>query len=94
MERINRLLVGWSNYFYLGPVSAAYGIVDVHTRYRLRTWLHHKHKVRGRGTTRYSFTFLYDELAWSGSVRGRADFRGQTRESLPESRMRSSAHPV
>ncbi len=62
VNRINRLLVGWSNYFCLGPVSAAYGTVDVHTRYRLRTWLRHKHKVRGRGTTRFPFTHLYEEL--------------------------------
>ncbi len=62
VSRINRLLVGWSNYFSLGPVSAAYGTVDVHTRYRLRTWLRAKHKVRGRGTTRFPFTYLYEEL--------------------------------
>ncbi len=62
VSRINRLLVGWSNYFCLGPVSAAYGTVDVHTRYRLRTWLRRKHKVRGRGTTRFSFDYLYEEL--------------------------------
>ncbi len=60
--RINRILIGWSNYFCLGPVSAAYGNVDVHTRYRLRTWLRRKHKVRGRGTTRFSFDYLYEEL--------------------------------
>ena len=62
VERINQILLGWSNYFCLGPVSAAYGIVDAHTCYRLRTWLRAKHRVRGRGTTRFSFTHLYDEL--------------------------------
>jgi hypothetical protein len=62
VSRINRLLVGWSNYFCLGPVSQAYGNVDLHVRYRLRTWLRRKHKVRGRGTTRFSFDYLYDEL--------------------------------
>ena len=29
----------YSSYFCLGPVSEAYGNVDVHTRYRLRAWL-------------------------------------------------------
>jgi RNA-directed DNA polymerase len=62
VDRINRLLVGWSNYFCLGPVSQAYANVDLHVRYRLRTWLRHKHKVRGRGTTRFSFDYLYEEL--------------------------------
>ena len=62
VARINRILIGWSNYFCLGPVSAAYGNVDVHTRYRLRTWLRRKHKVRGRGATRFPFRYLYEEL--------------------------------
>ena len=62
VERINRVLVGWSNYYCLGPVSRAYGNVDLHARYRLRAWLRAKHKVRERGTTRFPFTYLYDEL--------------------------------
>jgi group II intron reverse transcriptase/maturase len=62
VNRINRILVGWSNYFCLGPVSRAYGNVDLHVRYRLRTWLRRKHKVQGRGTTRFPFTYLYEEL--------------------------------
>lgn len=62
VNRINRILVGWSNYFCLGPVSRAYGNVDLHVRYRLRTWLRRKHRVRGRGMTRFSFTYLYEEL--------------------------------
>ena len=62
VNRINRILVGWSNYFCLGPVSKAYGNVDLHVRYRLRTWLRRKHKVQGRGTTRFPFTYLYEEL--------------------------------
>jgi hypothetical protein len=62
VERINRVLVGWSNYYCLGPVSRAYGNVDFHVRYRLRAWLRAKHKVRGRATTRFPFTYLYDEL--------------------------------
>ena len=43
---LNRLAVGWANYFCLGSVSKAYRIVDEHLRYRLRMWLNHKHKVR------------------------------------------------
>ena len=62
VNRINRFLVGWSNYFCLGPVSRAYGNVDLHVRYRLRTWLRRKHKVQGRETTRFPFTYLYEEL--------------------------------
>ena len=43
---LNRLAVGWANYFCLGSVSKAYRIVDEPIRHRLRMWRNHKHKVR------------------------------------------------
>src|ERR1017187_5030907 len=45
---LNRKLVGWSNYFCLGPVSKAYRSIDRHTAHRLRQWLCAKHKVAGQ----------------------------------------------
>lgn len=60
--RLNRLLRGWANYFCLGPVSKAYQAVDAHARYRLRSWLRRKHKVRGRGISRFSDEYLYRTL--------------------------------
>ncbi len=60
--RLNRLLVGWGNYFCLGPVSKAYRAVDAHARHRLRQWLRHKHKRRGRGAKSYPDEHLYDTL--------------------------------
>jgi group II intron reverse transcriptase/maturase len=62
VARLNRLLVGWSNYFCLGPVSPAYAAVDRHARRRLRQWLRCKHKVRGRGISRFPDESLYQEL--------------------------------
>ena len=62
VARINRLLLGWSNYFCLGPVSKAYGSVDRHTRRRLRQWLRAKHKVQGEGTARFPDAYLHQEL--------------------------------
>ena len=62
VARINRKLDGWSNYFRLGPVSKAYRAVDRHTAQRLRQWLRKKHKVQGRGTTRYPDAYLYQKL--------------------------------
>ena len=62
VERINRLLRGWSNYFCLGPVSKAYVAVDRHVCHRLRQWLCAKHKVSGQGTRRYPNEYLYQEL--------------------------------
>jgi hypothetical protein len=36
VARLNRRLLGWSNYFCLGPVSPAYRAIDCHARHRLR----------------------------------------------------------
>jgi group II intron reverse transcriptase/maturase len=62
VERLNRLLRGWSNYFCLGPVSPAYRGVDAHACHRLRQWLRAKHKVQGQGYLRFPDTYLYQEL--------------------------------
>jgi RNA-directed DNA polymerase len=59
---LNRLLVGWANYFCLGPVSKAYRAVERHTRRRLRKWLCAKHKVPGAGTARYPNDVLHEEF--------------------------------
>ena len=39
VERINRQLAGWANYFCLGPVSQSYKAIDTYTTNRLRQWL-------------------------------------------------------
>src|SRR6266487_3538226 len=44
VEKLNRMMIGWANYFCLGPVSKAYSAVDMHARRRLRRWLCDKHK--------------------------------------------------
>jgi hypothetical protein len=59
---LNRLSVGWANYFCLGPVSKAYRLVEQHTRWRLRRWLCVKHKVRGGGIKLYPDDTLHNEL--------------------------------
>jgi len=62
VARLNRLMLGWSNYFCLGPVSPAYRAIDRHCRHRLRQWLCAKHKARPRGTSRFTDQYLYNEL--------------------------------
>ncbi len=62
VKQLNRMMIGWSNYFQLGPVSEAYRAVDAHARKRLRQWLCGKHKAAGRGTSRYPDEYLYGTL--------------------------------
>jgi group II intron reverse transcriptase/maturase len=59
---LNRMLVGWANYFCLGPVSRAYRAIDQHVCRRLRQWLCAKHKVPGRGTARFPDEHLDRDL--------------------------------
>lgn len=62
VAKLNRKLLGWSNYFCLGPVSPAYRAIDRHARHRLRQWLRGKHKLQSRGTTRFPDARLHDEF--------------------------------
>lgn len=64
VRRLNRVLHGWANYFSLGSVSRAYRTVDRHARNRLRQWLCRKHKLSGRGTSRYPLRYVYDILGF------------------------------
>jgi RNA-directed DNA polymerase len=72
---LNRMVSGWANYFSLGSVSRAYRIVDSHVGYRLRMWLHAKHRVRCVGKQRF---LTEAEAAQLGLIR----LRGR-RGSLP-----------
>ena len=62
VAQLNRKLLGWANYFHLGPVSKAYRSVDRHAASRLRQWLRGKHKLKGRGIARYPDSYLYEKL--------------------------------
>ncbi len=63
VDRLNRMMVGWANYFCLGRVRQAYRNVNYHAENRLRQWLCRKHKVRGqRGTSRFSNQYLHEQL--------------------------------
>jgi group II intron reverse transcriptase/maturase len=50
---LNRMVLGWANYFSLGSVSKAYRIVDSHVGHRLKMWLNSKHKVGCVGEKRF-----------------------------------------
>ena len=62
VDRLNRMMVGWANYFCQGPVSHAYRSITQHARQRLRRWLRRKHKLRGWGYTRFPDEYLHKTL--------------------------------
>ena len=88
MGRLNRKPTGWANYFCLGPVSPAYHAIDTHVRQRLRRWLCKKHKVAGKGTTRFPDQVLHEDLGLVRLAPARTTFRGRQHECLSESRVR------
>ena len=59
VARLNRLLVGWADYFTLGQVRPAYAAIDQHATRRFRQWLCRKHKVWSGEGVRFP-----DERLW------------------------------
>ena len=62
IQTLNRMMVGWANYFCLGPVGQAYQAIERHARKRLRQWLCTKHKIRWPATTQYPEAALHRTL--------------------------------
>ena len=60
--RLNRVLVGWSNYFSYGTRLMAYRAVDNHVRERVRGFLRRRKKVSSRGTRQFSDQVVFGKL--------------------------------
>jgi RNA-directed DNA polymerase len=58
---LNRILLGWANYFRLGPVAAAWRVVQNHACRRLRQWLQRKHRGRVGTVSKYPNMCLYED---------------------------------
>lgn len=61
VERLNRAITGWANYFSLGQVGPAYQAVNWHASERLRRWLWLKYKSKGGKRVRFPDDRLYGE---------------------------------
>ena len=61
VERLNRIMIGWANYYCLGQVGPAYNAVDRHAVRRLRRWLCIKYKRRDGKKVRFPTQQLYVE---------------------------------
>jgi RNA-directed DNA polymerase len=62
VKQLNRMLIGWANYYSLGPVHKTDRAIDRYTPLRLRRWLCNKHKVANTGARRFSHEYLRNTL--------------------------------
>ena len=73
VERISRLLRGWSGYFNQGPVLRVYRSIDIYTFRRLRRWLMRRRGRRGTGYRQYPDEYLFETLGLFKLPRSRRD---------------------
>ena len=60
-DALNGFLFGWARYFSYGTHRAAFRGIDYYVYERVRDFLARRHKVKGRGTRRFSYNVVYGE---------------------------------
>jgi group II intron reverse transcriptase/maturase len=71
IERTNRLLRGWVNYFRVGNSSRVFHGIRWHVETRLRRMLQRRGGRGGQGWKRYDYAYLYDTLGLYSDYRVR-----------------------
>jgi RNA-directed DNA polymerase len=61
-ERLNRLLRGWANYYGYGTRYMAYRSIDNFVMRRIQGFLQRRHKVKGRGISRWPDAVIFGKL--------------------------------
>jgi RNA-directed DNA polymerase len=72
---VNRVVRGWINYFSYGTLWKTYTKLERFLQRRLRGWLVHKHRVKGRGECRYPAPYIYETLGLVNPCRVLATMR-------------------
>lgn len=62
IAQVNRILRGWANYFSYGTRLMAYRAIDNYVHQAVRDFLRRRHKVRTRGTKRFSDRVVFEEF--------------------------------
>ena len=62
IARLNQALRGWANYFYYGNCSKTFAHLRNYIEERVRMYLSRKHRLKGRGYTKYPNAYLYQNL--------------------------------
>jgi RNA-directed DNA polymerase len=79
VKELNRLLIGWANYFDIGTLRRAYRAIDKYVYESMRRFLKRRHKVPTRRTLGYNYRFLtqhgvtlLQDRYWRGTSHARA----------------------